>query len=247
MERTDEPAAAAAEEDAAATDAMAASGEDGRRALSPEEVRVLGALAEKQMTTPQYYPLTLNALVSACNQSSNRSPVVRYDESTVQAALDSLRAKGLSRIVHSVHNRAIKFRHVVDEQLYLDERELAVVAVLLLRGAQTPGELRARTERMAPFADVRELEQVLEGLSSRAVPLVTRLERQPGQKEARYAHLLSGPHDPDDRPAVRAEVRAPAPSRDTDLDQLREAMSELQAEMEAMKSEVARLTRLVDP
>jgi uncharacterized protein YceH (UPF0502 family) len=176
--------------------------------LTPEEVRVVGALIEKQVTTPEYYPLTLNALVNACNQSSNRSPVVRYDEPTVQAALDRLRAEeGLVRIVHSVHNRAAKWRQVMDERLALEPDELAVLCVLMLRGPQTLGELKGRTERLHPFADLAEVEATLDRLAGRQPPMATRLERQPGQKEARYAHLLAGEPDvvaDDSHPAVEA-------------------------------------------
>src|SRR5437764_6624019 len=120
--------------------------------LTEEEVRVIGCLIEKAITTPQYYPLTLNSLVTACNQSSNRSPVVSYDDVTVQDALATLRERGLTRIVYSTSNRATKYRHVLDEQLELDHRELAVLDVLMLRGPQTVGELRTRTDRMAEFA-----------------------------------------------------------------------------------------------
>lgn len=161
--------------------------------LTPEEVRVLGALAEKQLTTPQYYPLTLNALVNACNQTSNRHPVVRYDDATVERALASLRERGLVRTVLSPGNRAPKYRHVLEEQLTLVREELAVTTVLLLRGPQTVGELRTRTERMHPFSSLEEVEAALDRLATRhEEPLARRLERQPGQKEARYEHLLGG-------------------------------------------------------
>src|SRR5437763_76870 len=158
--------------------------------LTPEEARVVGALAEKEMATPQYYPLTLNALVNACNQTSNRDPVVDYDDAIVTGALASLREKGLARIVHSVHNRAAKYRHVVHEVHGLEPQDMAVLCVLLLRGSQTVGELRARTERLADFADLAAVEATLDRLAARDDPLVTRLERQPGQKEARFATLL---------------------------------------------------------
>ena len=161
--------------------------------LTPEEARVVGALAEKQLTTPQYYPLTLNALVTACNQTSNRSPVVSYDEATVEGALKGLREKGLARTVLSPGNRAAKYRHILEDSLALVPEELAVMTVLLLRGPQTIGELRTRTERIFPFASLEEVEATLERLATRhEEPLAERLERQPGQKEARYAHLLGG-------------------------------------------------------
>lgn len=161
--------------------------------LTPEEARVVGALAEKQLTTPQYYPLTLNALVNACNQTSNRNPVVTYDDATVEAALKGLRDKGLARAVLSPGNRAPKYRHLLDEALALVPEEVAVMTVLLLRGPQTTGELRTRTERMYAFSSLEEVEAALERLATRhEEPLAEKLERQPGQKEARYAHLLGG-------------------------------------------------------
>jgi uncharacterized protein YceH (UPF0502 family) len=162
--------------------------------LTDEEVRVLGCLVEKELTTPQQYPLTLNALVLACNQSSNRDPVCSYDEATVEAAVTSAKTRGLARFVHPSHGRSvIRYRHELGEQLALGERPLALLAVLMLRGPQTPGELRARTERMTEFADLGELEAELGALVAREEPLVARLPRAPGQKEVRYAHLLAGP------------------------------------------------------
>src|SRR3954471_18774748 len=154
--------------------------------LTPEEVRVLGCLMEKEAATPEYYPLTLNALVTACNQSSNRDPVVAYDPSVVTEALDDLRGRKLVRIVHSQSGRAPKYRHVLDESLGLDHGERAVIAVLLLRGPQTVGELRTRTERLHAFESTGDVEVVLDRLARHdPQPLVMLLERQPGQKEPR--------------------------------------------------------------
>src|SRR5437763_13338885 len=130
--------------------------------LTAVEARVVGALAEKELATPQYYPLTLNALVNACNQSSNRDPVVDYDDATVSDALASLREKGLARIVHSVHNRAAKYRHVLHEVHGLEPQETSLLCVLLLRGPQTVGELRTRTERLAPFDGLPEVDATLD-------------------------------------------------------------------------------------
>jgi uncharacterized protein len=159
--------------------------------LPPEEIRVLGCLVEKQLTTPQQYPLTLNALTLACNQSSNREPVLSLSERTVEAAVTSAKGRGLARFVHPSHGRsAIRFRHVLDEVLDLQQRPLALLAVLMLRGPQTPGELRARTERMAAFETLRQVEDDLDELARRPVPLVVRLARQPGHKEERFTHLL---------------------------------------------------------
>jgi uncharacterized protein YceH (UPF0502 family) len=165
--------------------------------LSPEELRVLGCLVEKQLTTPQQYPLTLNALMLACNQASNRDPVLFLDEPTVEAAVTSVKTRGLAGFVHPSHGcSALRFRHALDEALGLDARPLALLAVLMLRGPQTSGELRSRTERMVRFADLHEVEAELEALAGRADALVVRLARAPGQKEDRYAHLLGAPGAP---------------------------------------------------
>lgn len=152
---------------------------------------MLGCLAEKQLTTPQQYPLTLNALVLACNQSSNRDPVVSYDDRTVEQAVTRAKERGLARFVHPSHGRSVlRYRHELDARFGIDERQLALLAVLLLRGPQTLGELRARTERMAPFDDLTEVEVELGALARREEPLVVRLDRQPGRKEERYMHAL---------------------------------------------------------
>jgi uncharacterized protein len=161
--------------------------------LHPVEVRVLGALLEKEITTPEYYPLTLNALVNACNQKSNRDPVVAYDEEAVTEGLDLLRSKKLAAKIVSSGSRVDKYAQRFSETFNLGRRELALLCVLMLRGPQTVGELRDRTERMHHFADLEEAESCLERLMSREPePLVTKLQRQPGMKEQRYAHLLSG-------------------------------------------------------
>jgi uncharacterized protein YceH (UPF0502 family) len=161
--------------------------------LDPVEARVIGALIEKQMTTPQQYPLTLNALVAACNQSSSRNPVVSYDDHTVDSALARLKEKRLLRFVHPSHGRSVtRYRQVIEEVVPLERTQLALVAVLLLRGPQTLGELRTRTERMAEFSSLEEVEDELDDLASRDEPLVARLPREPGRKEMRYAQLLAG-------------------------------------------------------
>jgi hypothetical protein len=156
--------------------------------LSGEEVRVLGCLLEKQRTTPDAYPLSLNALRLACNQSTNREPVVDYDEATVREALHQLERRGFTRLASGAGSRAAKYRHLLAEALPLDGGEQAVMAVLLLRGAQTPGELKQRAERMHAFADLAGVHQTLERLIERE--LVLRLQRRPGQKEERYEQLL---------------------------------------------------------
>ena len=206
--------------------------------LTAEEARVVGCLIEKAVTTPQYYPLTLNALVTACNQSSNRSPVVSYDDATVQDALGTLRERGLTRIVYSTSNRATKYRHVLDEQLELDAQELAVLDVLLLRGPQTVGELRTRTERLAEFANLGEVESTLNRMAGRDEPLVVRLDRQPGQKEARYAHLLSG--EPVVPEGGFSDAAAPPNGPRADR------MAALEAEVAELRTEVARLRELIE-
>jgi uncharacterized protein len=175
--------------------------------LDPYEVRVLGCLIEKEATTPDVYPLTLNGLRSACNQSTSRDPVVAFTDLEIEQALTSLRLRGLTRTVHSTSNRATKFRHVLPEVLGLDAAETAVVSVLMLRGAQTVGELKGRTERQHRFETIEEVVGVLATLAGRDDPLVLRLERQPGQKDARWVHLLA----PFDAPAAARGVRDHAP------------------------------------
>jgi uncharacterized protein len=155
------------------------------------EGRILGSLVEKQLTTPQQYPLSLNSLTLACSQTSNRDPVLSYDEATVEKGLATLKEKGLVRFVLPSHGRSVvRYRHVLDERLALDQRQMALIAVLLLRGPQTVGELRARTERMATFDGVADVESDLVGLTRGDDPFVVRLERRPGQKEERWTQLL---------------------------------------------------------
>lgn len=160
----------------------------GATALSPEELRVLGCLLEKQRTTPDQYPLSLNALRLACNQSTNRDPVVSYDEATVRDALHRLERRGLVRLASGAGSRAVKYRHLLADALPMDDGERAVITVLMLRGAQTPGELKQRSERMHAFAGLDAVNDALSALIGRELAL--RLERRPGQKEERYAQLL---------------------------------------------------------
>ncbi len=160
--------------------------------LDPVEVRVLGALVEKEAATPEYYPLSLNALVNACNQKSNRHPVVNYTDEDVSHAILRLRAKGLALTITG-GSRVAKYGQRISETLNLGRRELAALAVLLLRGPQTLGEIKDRSERLYHFADLDEASSTLDRLAAwPAMPLTVKLPRQPGQKEARYAHLLSG-------------------------------------------------------
>jgi hypothetical protein len=163
--------------------------------LSAAELRVLGCLLEKQRTTPDTYPLTLNALRAACNQSTNRDPVVAYDEATIRDAITRLSRRRWARLASGAGSRASKYRHLLDEALTRAPDELAVLCVLMLRGPQTPGELKGRTERLRPFADLAAVHETLERLISRE--LVEQLPRRPGQKEERYAHRLSDDEAPE--------------------------------------------------
>jgi uncharacterized protein YceH (UPF0502 family) len=163
--------------------------------LTAEEARVLGALMEKEVSTPDHYPLSLNALTNACNQTTSRDPIVRYDEDTVVRALDSLRGKKLLREVDQAGGRVRKYQQQFSVWHDLDSRAHAVVTLLLLRGAQTPGELKSRADRLAEFRDLAEVEAVLERLGARNPPFAVRLPRLPGTKESRYMHLLCGEVD----------------------------------------------------
>ena len=154
------------------------------------EIRVLGCLIEKQRTTPDQYPLSMNALRLACNQSTNRDPIVDYDERTIKAALDRMSDRGWTRLASGAGSRALKYRHLLGEALELSEAELSLLAVLMLRGPQTPGELKQRTERLYRFESVGAVGETLDELARRE--LAVRLERRPGQKEDRYAQLLGG-------------------------------------------------------
>jgi uncharacterized protein YceH (UPF0502 family) len=175
--------------------------------LSSTETRVLGCLLEKQRTTPDHYPLSLNSLRLACNQSTNREPVVRYDEATIRDALHRLERRGFTRLAGA--GRAAKYRHLLAEALPMSSAEQAVMCVLMLRGPQTPGELKQRGERIHPFADLAEVHATLNALIERE--LAARLGRRPGQKEERYAQLLSDQGNELDEPAQFAAVPAAAP------------------------------------
>jgi len=176
--------------------------------LTPPEQRVLGCLIEKRWTTPDQYPLSLNGLRLACNQSTNRDPVTAYDEATVRDAAQRLYLYGLARLASGHGSRAIKYRHLAEEALGLDREELAVLAVLLLRGPQTPGELKSRTERMAPLGSLADVERILTVLGER--DYARRIGRRPGQKEDRFEHLL-GPREAGDESAPVAAPARPAP------------------------------------
>ncbi|MGH9023169.1 MAG: YceH family protein [Acidimicrobiia bacterium] len=203
--------------------------------LTPEEVRVVACLIEKELATPDYYPMTHNALVAACNQLSNRDPVVAYDDNTVRLALNSLRAKGLARALHIHGARAPKYRHVLDEALGLDRPALALLCVLSLRGPQTPGELRARSERLFGFASRSSVEEMLHSLAERGIPLA-RQELGPGQKEVRFVHLLGAADEEPSRLVPRAAADSPPTPRHGD-----DRVAALEARVEALEGLVAEL------
>ena len=207
--------------------------------LNAVEIRVLGCLVEKQRTTPDVYPLSVNALRLACNQSTNRDPVVDYDEPTIRAALDALADRRWARLASGPGSRAAKYRHLLDDALSLDDAEISLLCVLMLRGPQTVGEVRGRTGRLHEFADLAEVESTLDALARRDEPLVTKLPRRPGQKDARYAHLLAGA-PPAEEPS--AEGPAATPARET----AGEKVARLEAEVEGLRSEVAELRRQFD-
>ena len=205
--------------------------------LSANETRVLGCLVEKSVTTPDYYPLTLNSLTLACNQLTNRDPVVSFDETTVVRALDGLREKRLASVFSGAESRVAKYKHSLTDAVLLTPAEVGLLCVLMLRGPQTLAELRTRTERIQPFESLAEVEEALRILAARQPqPLVVKLPRLPGTKEPRYAHLLSGPVDlaaPDRAPplepatvAVRAE---------------NERLASLEHEVAALRRELAEL------
>jgi uncharacterized protein len=194
------------------------------------EIRVLGCMIEKQRTTPDVYPLSLNALRVACNQSTNRDPVVEYDEETIRSALRRLEHRRWARLASGPGSRAVKFRHLLDDALGLSEPELAVLGVLMLRGAQTPGELKARTERLHSFASLGDVHQTLDGLIQRE--LAARLPRRPGQKEERYLQLLGGddsgePDSPGDEPAAASDLEARLARLEEEVASLRQALEAL--------------------
>lgn len=198
--------------------------------LTDIEARVLGALVEKQVTTPEYYPLTLNALTLACNQKNNRHPVTSYSETEVSAAVERLREKNLAYVFYGSTSRVPKYKHVMPEVLHLNAAELALMCVLMLRGPQTPGELRGNAARLHEFAGLDEIEQTLNALISRDEdPLVVRLPRQPGQKEVRFAHLLSG--------EVQFDAVAESVPRVSQREALEQKVDRLAAEVESLRQQ----------
>jgi uncharacterized protein YceH (UPF0502 family) len=216
----------------------------GEIVLDAVEARVVGALVEKAVTTPDYFPLSLNALVNACNQTSNRDPVTAYGETEVKRALESLRDKKLAYVFEGAASRVTKYGHKFAETLGLSSPEVAVLCVLLLRGPQTVGEIRGRTGRLHEFAGLGEVEGTLQALAARAPqPLVVRQPRQTGFKESRYAHLLSGPPEIGAAETLPAE---PAGAADGDrLTRLEQEVAGLRSELAGVKAQFAELTRLL--
>lgn len=198
--------------------------------FNPDELRVLACLIEKRLSTPAGYPLTLKSLVTACNQSSNRDPVVDYDQSTVNGALKNTRMAGFSRLVTSAGARVPKFEEALCENLGLDTPQAAVMAELILRGPQTPGELRQRCSRMYDFPDLGTVDETLMALSDKEDPLVAQLPRQPGKREVRYAQLLSGPIE-DAQPVVAVE---------------RSSRSSLEERVARLEEQMARVLELLE-
>lgn len=207
--------------------------------LNEIEARVLGSLIEKDVTTPDYYPLSLNALANACNQKSNRDPLMNLDEEAVRLAIRGLEKHGFAGPADTFDSRVTKYEHRLQEVFNFDRRETALLCTLLLRGSQTPGELRSRSERMHHFDDLTEVESTLERLIKRDPALVKVLPRQPGTKEARYAHLLSGDVEVPGAAQI-SELRAvPTPSEADRVSQLAQDVAQLQSEIAELKRQFA--------
>ncbi len=211
--------------------------------LNEVEARIVGCLIEKEATTPDYYPLTLNALVAACNQKSNRFPIVEYDEQTVSKALERLRERNIVYVFIGSTSRVQKYKHILPKLLEIDLHEVAIICVLLLRGFQTIGELRERTQRIYEFESLEEVHQTLDELMQRDEPLVVELPKQSGQKERRFAHLLSGEitpeilesvqHTPTDRQAKQEQIT----KLEQEIAELKTDFATLRAEFEEFKKQ----------
>lgn len=212
-------------------------------ALTAAEARVLGALVEKQATTPEYFPLSLNALVNACNQRSNREPVMNLDEEMVREALHGLEEKRLAGPARSAEGRVAKYEHWLGEAFNFSRAETALLCVLLLRGPQTPGELRGRTERLHRFDEISDVLAGLQKLMDREPPLAAILPRQPGARESRYAHLLSGPVEAIAGPTGDAGSVISSSDHDERITQLERDMAELRQLVESLSQKVDGLIR----
>jgi len=202
--------------------------------LTPTEVRVLGSLIEKQITTPEYYPLTLNSLTAACNQKNNRNPITSLAESEVEDALYTLREKNLAYVFHGSTSRVPKYKHVAPEVLHVTPPELAAMCVLMLSGPQTVGEIRTRGYRLYEFSGLEEVDETLRALKTKDEPMVMSLPRQPGQKEARFAHLLSG--EPEIEISEAAAERHPRRASDPDR------VTKLEEQVQTLTQQVENLT-----
>ncbi|MCG8605059.1 YceH family protein [bacterium] len=208
--------------------------------LTPEEVRVLGALIEKERTTPEYYPLSLNALTNACNQKSNREPVVAYSEDTVSVTIESLRQKELALLVTGAGSRVPKYKHVFGSRFQFNDAEIAILCILMLRGPQTVGEIRSRASRMYAFADLGEVTDHLDRLQNlENGPFVTQLPRQPGRKELRYTHLFSGAPKYTETTVTQdpAAVGRNNEAGNNRISKLEEEVAALQSELQRFKNE----------
>lgn len=214
--------------------------------LSEIEARVLGALMEKEAATPEYYPLSLNALLNACNQKSNRDPVMQLEEGAVREAFESLREKGLAGLGTTADSRVAKYEHRVGEAFNFTRSEFAIVCELFLRGAQTPGELRTRASRLHPLEDLAAVHSALEHLMRRQPPLVAVLPRQPGSRESRYMHLLCGeaPSPAPERAAAQAHGAGETSSNGDRLARLEAEVASLRAELDSLRREISSLRGL---
>jgi uncharacterized protein YceH (UPF0502 family) len=208
--------------------------------LNSTEARVLGCLIEKEITTPEYYPLSLNALVNACNQKSNRDPVMLLNEEDVRNAINTLRKKELAGHADNMVGRVTKYQHTLSEVFNFDRRETAIVCELLLRGAQTPGELRGRAERMYPFEELSEVQSSLQRLMNREPPVVKVLPRLPGTKEARYVHLLSGDVEVPEIPPAPGAIVASLTSTDA------ARLARIEGEVDTLRKELADVKKQFD-
>jgi uncharacterized protein YceH (UPF0502 family) len=205
--------------------------------LTDAEIRVLGVLIEKQITTPEYYPLTLNSLTAACNQKNNRNPVMSLTEAEVERGLDSLREKNLAYVFHGSTSRVPKYKHVAPEVLQLNPAELAVMCVLMLSGPQTVGEIRTRGSRLYDFKGMEEVDESLHALSTREIdPLTVKLPRQSGQKDARFTHLLAG------QPDIEATAESVAPSRAARREHDGDRVSKLDEQVQTLTQQIEELT-----
>ena len=213
--------------------------------LTATAVRILGCLIEKEMTTPDYYPLTLNALISACNQKSNRAPVLSLDQASVEEGLRGLQGKGFVQVTLAAGSRVPKYLHTFLNTYDLENRDMAVLCELMLRGPQTVGEIRAHAERITPFESLEEVDRILQTLMAQEPPLALKLEREPGRKERRYMHLLSGSPAAPRGGLIIPKGERPLHDAEARIKMLEEDLRRLRDELEEMKKDVAELRSLL--